>query len=110
MMWLSSGVGLSNKAMKGAGPSLSFNMAGLHNKSLRAKALKSSYNRIEQMATLLAGSKMSGAVSDLMKLYLDVAQFGRALDLGSRGWGFESLHSDQLYLRPWRPTATIRAY
>lgn len=27
--------------------------------------------------------------------FLDVAQFGRALDLGSRGWGFESLHSDQ---------------
>ena len=59
------------------------------------KALKSSYNRIEQMATLLVGEKMCGEVSDLMEPHLDVAQFGRALDLGSRGWGFESLHSDQ---------------
>ena len=29
-------------------------------------------------------------------MYLGVAQFGRALDLGSRGREFESLHSDHM--------------
>lgn len=72
-MWLSSSVGFANKVMKGAGPSLPFHMAGLQSKSLRAKALKSSYNRIEQMATLLVGSKMSGDVPTYgQHTYLDV--------------------------------------
>ena len=34
--------------------------------------------------------------------YLGVAQFGSALDLGSRGCGFKSHHSDQKYKSIWK--------
>ena len=92
----SKSVGLADNASKGVRVQPPACKGWLHSEEIWLSSQTS--QRIEQIASVLGGSKMSGDVPTYGQ-HLDVAQFGRALVLGTRGWGFKSLHLDHLYVR-----------